>query len=438
LLRFFLAARSAGIRISHAESIDALRAVELVGYGNREVMRDAMALVIAKSAAENVRFHDCFDQYFRRSDFAEVDVLPNEASSSAQGAFRSPLARVLLARDGAELSRMVEEAAAAVRIFDIAYVTQRALYARRIMDHLGLGAFDEEMALLRNSVSGDISLLVETMTSGRRLLTEAVHAFVDQQFALLARGLREQGRDEMLERVRLNNLNRSERERMKVVVGAIVKRLRTRYGVTRRKKLRGQLDVRATLRRNLRHGGIPFVTVWKKRRIEKPRVMALCDVSGSVAPVAEFLLLFLHGLHEALSDIRSFAFSSHLIETTGMFDSGVADEAIAEVLSKIGFGSSNYGRSLADFEACGFDGIDKTTTVIILGDGRGNGTDPRADILRRIFERSRRVIWLNPEPKPAWGTGDSDMDTYERYCTSAGVCNSVRDLEEVVVDILER
>jgi uncharacterized protein with von Willebrand factor type A (vWA) domain len=444
LLRFLSAARSAGIRISTAESMDALRVVELVGYGDREAVRDALELVIAKTAEERDRFHDCFNRYFSRYDFRPFEEKSGAVASytPAQGSlqlpFRSLLGQMLFAGDRAELATVVESAAAAMELFDIRFSSQRALYARRLMDHIGLPAFDDEMAQLRSMAALQTGDVLDRMEAARNLLTDEVHAFVDQQFTLLAHGLGEQVRDEALERVRVNTLDSSERERMKLVVRAIAKRLATRYGPTRRRKRRGQLDVRATMRRNLRHGGIPFVTVWRKRKIDKPRVMALCDVSGSVAPVAEFLLLFLHGLHEALSGLRSFAFSSHLIEATEMIGTEMADDAASAVLSKIGFGSSNYGRSLANFEAAGMAAIDNTTTVIILGDGRGNGTDPRTEILQRIFERCRRVIWLNPEPRSAWGTGDSDMDAYARFCTSVSVCNSIRHLEEVVADILNR
>ncbi len=444
LLRFLSAARSAGIRISTAESMDALRAVSLVGYEDREGVRDALSLVVAKSAQEHTRLRECFDRYFRRTRLGELDAAARPLGAEVEDAIplssevRSPLGRLLVSRDRAELARLIEEAAAALGIFGIAYVSQRALYARRIMDRLGLAELDKELARLRAGLASQGAFDLERLLAARKFLTGEVHAFVDEQFALLARGLREQAGDDLLQRVRLSALDTGQRDRMKAVVRAIVKRLKTRYGPARKRRLRGELDARATLRRNLRHGGIPFVRAWKQRRIEKPRVMALCDVSGSVAPMAEFLLLFLHGLHEALSDLRSFAFSSHLIETTQLVAKADADDAIAAVLAKIGYGSSNYGRSLADFEASGLADLDQATTVILLGDGRGNRTEPRVDVLRRIFERSRRVIWLNPEPRPAWGTGDSDMPAYAKYCTSLVVCNTVRHLEEVVTGILDR
>jgi hypothetical protein len=82
---------------------------------------------------------------------------------------------------------------------------------------------------------------------------------------------------------------------------------------------------------------------------------------------------------------------------------------MAEIMSKVGFGSSDYGNSFADFEHEWMNAITPQTTVIVLGDARSNNLDPRADILRRIGERSKRLVWLNPEGRMAWGWGDSEM-----------------------------
>ena len=58
---------------------------------------------------------------------------------------------------------------------------------------------------------------------------------------------------------------------------------------------------------------------WRKRRVNRPELMVLCDVSGSVVPYAAFLLLLLHSLTEVVPRLRSFAFSSHLGEVTDYF-----------------------------------------------------------------------------------------------------------------------
>jgi hypothetical protein len=81
--------------------------------------------------------------------------------------------------------------------------------------------------------------------------------------------------------------------------------------------------------------------------------------------------------------------------------------------------------------------VTSKTTLIILGDARGNGTDPRADIVDRLTQRAKRIIWLNPEPRSAWGTGDSDMYRYAPYCSLVRVCNTLNHLERVITDLLE-
>ena len=181
-------------------------------------------------------------------------------------------------------------------------------------------------------------------------LRDQVRDFVERNLLLFARGETEKFREELLKSARLSNLERRDLERMRVLVRAMAKRLAARYAKTRRRRLRGQLDVRRTLRRNMGWGGVPFVTVWKQKRIEKPRVMVLCDVSGSVAAMAQFLLMFLYALNEALSDIRSFAFAGSLIEVSDILEAEPIEHAITKIMQAIGFGSSNYGNSLADFE----------------------------------------------------------------------------------------
>ena len=166
-------------------------------------------------------------------------------------------------------------------------------------------------------------------------------------------------------------------------------------------------------------------------------MIVLCDVSGSVAAMAQFLLMFLYALNEALADIRSFAFAGSLIEVSEILEAEPIEAAIAKILGIIGFGSSNYGNSLADFEDGWMGIVDRKATVLILGDARGNRTDPRVEILARIATRAKRVIWLNPEYRTAWGTGNSDMFRYAPHCQMVRGCSTLRDLERVVTDLLE-
>jgi uncharacterized protein with von Willebrand factor type A (vWA) domain len=296
---------------------------------------------------------------------------------------------------------------------------------------------EHELARLRAQATPQAHAKADTLEDRIERLREHVRDQVERSFVLFAHGENEKLREILLRSARLTNLERRDLDRMRILVREIARKLAARYSRSRRRRLRGQLDAMRTIRRNMGWGGVPFITVWKERRIEKPRLMVLCDVSGSVAALAQFLLMFLYSLNEALGDIRSFAFASSLIEVSDILEKETVENAIARIMRMIGFGSSNYGNSLADFADGWMRFITRKTTLIILGDARGNHKDPRVDIFRELAARARRVVWLNPEYRTAWGTGDSEMLRYRPYCHVASVCNTLRHLERVVTDILK-
>ena len=433
LRRFFAAARGAGVRISPAESIDAVRAVAVVGYADRDLLRDTLGLVLAKTAEEKAALAECFDLYFRRDALAGTPDPPAAVAPAGAAEAASGLGQMLLGGDGAALAAAMEAAGEAAGVPNIRFFTQRNLYTRRVLEHMGLRALEREIAALEAEADPAAARLEAAVSS----LRGQVRDFVERNLLLFARAETEEFREELLKSARLSNLDRRDYARMQVLVRAIAKKLAVRYARPRRRRLRGQLDIRRTMRRNMGWGGIPFITAWKEKRIEKPRIIVLCDVSGSVASVAQFLLMFLYALNEALADLRSFAFAGSTIEVSAILEAEPIEAAIAKVLSVIGFGSSNYGNALADFEAGWMDIVDRKATVLILGDARGNRTDPRVEILARIATRAKRVIWLNPEYRAAWGTGDSDMFRYAPHCQIVRGCASLRELERVVTDLLE-
>lgn len=201
---------------------------------------------------------------------------------------------------------------------------------------------------------------------------------------------------------------------------------------------RGLLDVRRTLARNIRHDGILFEPQWRSKRIDRPNVVVVCDVSGSVRAYAKFLLLFLYSLADVLPRVRSFAFSYRLGEVTELFRQHDFDDAVAATLETLGMGSTDYGLAFEELERLCYDSVDHRTTLIVLGDARSNYAEPRADILKRFSERVRQVIWLNPEFAGRWGSGDSVMPRYKPYCTVAETTRTIDDLERVVERLLKR
>lgn len=450
LHRFFRAARGAGVRVSPAESIDAMRAVAQVGFTDRDVLRDTFLLTLAKTQDEKRALGECFDLFFsqpepqqenaeqnRTDDSSEsgADPAADEHGDTAGGAADEnvgPLAQMLLSQDRSAISAAIANASGAASLPDIRYFTQRGIFQTRILDAMGVQRLrddiDEQTA--RNPA------LAERLQEALNGLRGTVRDAVSQALLLYGREEAENLRNEILRNAPLARIEPRQVEQMRALIRQIARRLRERYSKPRKRQRRGHLDVRRTLRRNAAWGGVPFLTAWKRKHRDRPKIVALCDVSGSVARVSDFFLLLIHSLHEVVDDVRSFAFSGHLIEVSDILESNSPEEAMKEIMSKVGFGSSDYGNSFADFENNWMSAITPQTTVIVLGDARSNNLDPRADILRRIGERSKRLVWLNPEGRMVWGFGDSEMPRYATFCTVVRQCATAQQLERAVSDIV--
>ena len=435
LENFIRALRAREVRISVIEAMEAHEVLANLGFADRTLLKDALSLTLAKTVIEKQRFDESFDLFFSRDQFTTT-ITPPRGASEPQADTGNDLADMLLNNDREGLAAAMEDASRKAGIKNIRFRTQVNFMARRMVDQMGLAELERLIAQVgRGDISGGDTFTAELEAQRSRLVREG-RAFVERQYELYGRFTGQQLREEFLERTPLAAVDRRDYTRMNNLIRRMTRKLASKYRPRHKRTWRGHLDVRRTLRVNMAHDAIPFETVWKQKRIERPKVAVIVDVSRSVATAAQFLLMFLYNLNEVLSDLRSFAFSSYLVAVDDILDSNDLEEAIPKVLDRIGFMSTDYGRAFDDLKSKFANTIDRRTTVIILGDARSNYGDPRADIMRWINQRARQVVWLNPEPETFWGTGDSEMRRYRPYCHVARTCRTIKDLERVVDDIL--
>jgi len=443
LEQFFRALRAADVKVSPAEAIDASRAVAVTGYGDRTLFRDALCSTLAKSADEVDRFETVFDSFFSRD---AVAMPPPSASEQGEPSDEdmaatesSPLAQAVLQGDNAQIQQSMEEAAARAGVADIRLSTQRSRLTRRLLEEMGLEEIERIIANARRMPNDEGQGLADRLDEARRNLFTEAQQYVARQHDLYAAGSARELREERLARKQLNadgGVDPVDYQLMQALVKKMAKRLATKYARRRRTAQKGHLDVRRTLRRSMAYGGVPFQIEWKVKKVDKPSIVAICDVSKSVAAAAQFLLTFLYSLNEVVDRMDAFAFSGRMISVNDILDDNGVEGAIFKVLQEIGFQQTDYGRSLQDFAEQHLDSLDRRTTVIFLGDGRSNFADPRLDIMRQIHDRSRAVIWLNPEPESYWGQGDSVMNRYARFCHVAKQCGTIEQLERIIEDVL--
>jgi hypothetical protein len=213
--------------------------------------------------------------------------------------------------------------------------------------------------------------------------------------------------------------------------------LRTRLALRLHRARNGQLDLKATLRANLKNGSVP-IELRRRDRTLKPKLVVICDISTSMRYCSELMLSLLYAIQDQISKTSAFTFIDHLEYISPHFDHNPPNVAIDQVLNKMppGHYNTDLGFSLLNFTEEYLDKVDHRTTFIIVGDGRNNFNDPGLEVLKSISRRARSTIWLNPEPEPMWGSGDSDMVRYAPLCDRTFQVANLRQLASAIDQLL--
>src|SRR6476619_7282756 len=175
--------------------------------------------------------------------------------------------------------------------------------------------------------------------------------------------------------------------------------LRSLHGAPRPRRAiaaRGVVDGRRTMRANMKYDGVPFRPVTVSKVEDRPRLLVLCDVSLSVRSTARFTLHLVHSLHSVAAQVRSFAFVKDLVEITDLFAEHRIEDALSLVLAGLPAGGmldvdadSDYGTAFEQFLEQYGSAVTRRTTLLVLGDGRGNGKDPRLPVFEELARRAR-------------------------------------------------
>jgi hypothetical protein len=448
ILQFIAALRAAGVRISLAESQDAIRATSQIGIANRDLFRSALKATLIKEHADGALFEKFFPLFFSADGpplIPPSQVLSPDEQALLRAALRALAGELnellqkllegqnfsqedlerLARRIGADRNRRPE---------NIRYLTRQMLREMGIDDLMD--QIEQLLAQLAQLGMGREALeqLRELLEQNAQALSEQAERYLGQS---LARRLAEKppdqpSADELMDRP-FQSLSESESRELRREVTRLAARLRSRAALRQRKGRGPTFDAKTTLRTNVRHGGVPFKLKWKKRRL-KPKFAIICDVSTSMRPVVDFLLRLMYEMQDQVGRARSFAFIDHIEEVTDEFAAKRPEVAVPIVLHRLppGYYNTNLGESLAQFVKQFGDAVDHRTTLIICGDGRNNYNDPRIDLIQQLQRRAKRVVWFNPEDKYEWGSGDSDMLQYAPTVDAVYQVANLRQLTDAI------
>lgn len=162
----------------------------------------------------------------------------------------------------------------------------------------------------------------------------------------------------------------------------------------------GRIDPRRTFRRSLRGGGGVIDLAFRQRAEQHPPVVALCDISGSMADYTRIFLHFLHALTESRRRVHTFLFATRLSNVSRELRAKDPDEALAACSRHVvdWEGGTRIAAALHMFNRLWSRRVlTQGAVVLLFTDGLERTVD--ADLafeMDRLHRSARRVIWLNP------------------------------------------
>jgi uncharacterized protein with von Willebrand factor type A (vWA) domain len=457
-----------------SEHVDAARAVEVIDLGNRALVKNSLAATLVKDGDHMPVFSMAFEVFFANRSLESVDDLfdhdteHESESSDAPGAagpgeqrgegggtsssmsaqeLADLLFRALREQNRDDMRRAASEAVTRYAGMEPGRPVGGTYYLYRTLRNLELDELERRLSEAQMSESSSDDALME------RLSRDEAHARIEQLKAEVEREIRERlvedrGAQALAKSVRkplpedldVMHANREEMAQLERALRPLSRKLAVRLARRRRRRHRGPVDLRHTVRRSLSTGGVPIDLRFKPPRPAKPEIIVIADISGSVASFARFTLHLVHAISSQFSKVRSFVFVDGLDEVSHLFE-GVDDpaEAVARINAEadvIAFdGHSDYGRAFLTFHERYANQVTKRSTILILGDARNNYHQAHAEIIADLRYRAKAVYWLNPEPTSYWNSGDSIVNQYAPYCERVIECRTLRQLEAFVGEL---
>ncbi|MBD2898934.1 hypothetical protein amrb99_79110 [Actinomadura sp. RB99] len=432
---FVAALREAGLPVSVAEGLDAVRAMQAVDLLDRGALRAAYAATVVKRPQHRPTFDTLFDLWFpaavgdgagavREEDRpvrtlgADGNPVPPALDPEVQRR-RGELMELFLSGDDAALRQFARTAVAEYGRTP----GQESWFSSGVLRALSPETL---MAGLLNAVLNGQERGGMAERVARRTFRDRIGRFEEFVASEVRRRIAEDTGVERtarlavrppLERLDFSSASRADLAALRREVYPLARKLASRLVQKQRHGKRGRLDFRRTVRASLASGGVPLTTHYRPRRPHKPELVVLCDASDSVSAFAHFTLLLTFALREQFSKVRAFAFIDATDEITKYFAPGAdVTDAMARMAAEADLvwitGRSNYGHAIKVFDDRYRDAITPKTSLLILGDARSNYGELSLPILRSMVDRARHAYWLNPEPRRLWDTGDSAASRY--------------------------
>jgi uncharacterized protein with von Willebrand factor type A (vWA) domain len=206
---------------------------------------------------------------------------------------------------------------------------------------------------------------------------------------------------EVLSRKDFGKMSETELAQVQRLITSMARQMAT--ALSRRKKARTKshvIDPGRTMRHSLRYGGEIIDLKRRGSKIGKTKMVALCDISGSMDVYTKFMLQFLYGVQNGLRGVETLVFSTRLTRVTSLLRRRHIDAALDLISETVQdwSGGTKIGLCIREFnDTTAPHMLTSKTVVVIISDGWDTGDTSILDAeMARLRARSPRIVWLNP------------------------------------------
>ncbi len=438
LYEFIDILKDANVKISTDEVLSAFNSLAHIDFVDREVFKQTLKTTLVKDYTDIPVFENCFSRFFDGIDdktggaheLAENNIDTIEAIKEKHDIDEHEMAE--LEESMAEfLERLPEN-----MIFEKTPEQLLSLFLEEMEIEGGSGGLGQMLFQVRsNMMQAYNSTDAEEAEAGDDDFRDLLESLMRERARKGKIGREIKERENYLLNKKIYQITPEEIREMRELIRRFGQKLKSRVSLRKKKKKHGTIDIKRTFRTSLQYGGVPFKIFKKDRKIDRPQLVVLCDVSGSVNQYTRFMLLITYTLQSLFYKVRTFAFISNMVEITELFREMDPERAINSIFEDTNFTygwGSNYGRCFDQFMSDFSDSLNRKTTIVILGDARNNNQDPGLRSFMTMCERVRRVYWLNPDKKHLWDWSDSLATLYAQYCSEMKEVNNFLDLAEFI------
>lgn len=452
LVKFINLLRRQGIRASVAESRDALDALAQVDILDRDQVKVALGSTLVKNYHDYKTFNKVFDDFFSTPEIKMQGPDPKGTGYAGMGsdpeeAGDGPVpAKNQADRDwGKEFldhARQAVEQNEKLSIKPGWTKRQKKQLLETISRMRGETGSPGTSAPLARKSEKSLDLWHEEVKKqveqSGAASPQDFHSTIKERlsdtYASLAPGSGARSDEESILFADMKKISDKDLPRVMLLIKKLSRRLATRISRRYLKRRRqGRLDIRRTIRRNISFGGTMIDLKFHSKKIQKPRIILICDVSGSMARYAIFVIQFIYGLSNVVRGIESFIFSEDMERVTPFFKKGAGFvstmSSLVEKSSQWGLGTNLY-ESLETFLEEHRRLLSPSVFVLIVSDAQTIQPLKAAADLKEIRSRVKDIIWLNTMPREDWRWA-LEISEFQKYCRMFE-CSTLDQLNRVL------